>query len=150
MDGLITVGQILLAGLGTLFFGISLSVEKNDLPYVGLVGAICFSTNTFFSMVFNSSLLGTFMAALVVSFLAIFLSKQRQKPMAVFLASGIVPILPGYSIFKMVLGFVEQNNNDIVVYGTLSLQILVIIAVGVVIASSVSRILDYVIKKRIS
>lgn len=150
MDGLITVGQILLAGLGTLFFGISLSVEKNDLPYVALIGAICFSANKFFSMAFSSLILGTFMAALTVSLLSIFLSKQRQKPMAVFLASGIVPILPGYSIFKMVLGFIEQNNNDIVIYETIALQKLVIIAVGVVIASSVSKIINYVISKRIS
>ena len=150
MDGLITIGQILLAGLGTLFFGISLSVEKKDLPYVAFIGAICFSTNKFFSMFFASPILGTFMAALMVSFLAIFLSKQRQKPMAVFLASGIVPILPGYSIFKMVLGFVEQNSNDIIVYGTTALQALIIIAVGVVIASSISKIIDYVIRKRIS
>lgn len=147
MNGLVTVGQILLAGLGTLFFGISLSVEKNDLPYVAFIGAICFGVNKFFSIIFSSIIFGIFMAALIVSFLSIFLSKKRQKPMEVFLASGIVPILPGYSIFKMVLGFVERNSNDIIVYGAISLQALIIISVGIVTASSISKIIDYVFNK---
>ena len=147
MDTLITIVQILLAGLGTMAFGISLNIEKNDLPYVAFVGSICFSTRKFFSIAFSSSIFGTFIAALVISFLSIFLSKQRQKPMSVFLASGILSILPGYSIFKMLLGFVKHNSNEIIIYGIKSIQILIIIAISAIIASSISKIIDYAIKK---
>ena len=144
MDILISIGQILLVGAGTALFGILLGVAKEDLVYAGFMGAICQGSYLFFNMTFDSKVLAMFIASLVVSFLSIFLSQFKDKPMPVFLATGLIPLLPGYYIFKTILGFVEQNGTDIVFYGYQVIQSLAIIVVAIVIATSVSRFLTYV------
>lgn len=143
MDILISTGQILAVGVGTAIFGILLGVSKEDLIYAGFMGAICQGSYLFFYMTFDSGILATFIASLVVSFLSIFLSKFKEKPMPIFLATGLIPLLPGYYIFKTILGFVEQDGNDIVGFGYQVVQSLAIIVVAIVIATSISRVLTY-------
>lgn len=146
MDILIIILQILLVGLGTLLFGIIFNASTEELPYMFLMGTLCRGAYVFFYMNLDSMVLATFFAALIVSLVSIFLSKSKNKPLPVFLTAGILPILPGYSIFKTILGVVEGKPNDIFTYGILTLQSLTIITLSVIIASSVSKMLTYLKK----
>lgn len=141
MEILEAIIRIIFIGIGTGFFSVALEADKEDLPINALMGAICYGTYIYILNLFNSLLISTLLASLLVSFLAIYLTRKREKPLQIYLVAGIIPLLPGYSIFKMVLGFVNQDFSTVLLNTNLTLQILGVIVVSVIIASSLTKIL---------
>lgn len=133
--------RILLIGLGTGFVSIALEASKEDLPVNALLGSICYATYLYAEQTFNSSMLATFLASFLISFLAIYLTRKRGKPLQIFLIAGIIPLLPGLNIFNMVFGFVNQDSNAIIENGNMTIQILAIIVLSLVFASSITKLL---------
>lgn len=133
--------KIIMVGLGTGFVSIALEASKEDLPINALLGSICFATYLYVIQVFNNSMLATFLASFLISFLSIYLTRKRGKPLQVFLIAGIIPLLPGLNIFKMVFGFVNQDNTAIFENANLTIQILAIIVISIVFASSITKLL---------
>lgn len=133
--------KIVMVGLGTGFVSIALEASKEDLPINALLGSICFATYLYVIQIFNNSMLATFLASFLISFLSIYLTRKRGKPLQVFLIAGIIPLLPGLNIFKMVFGFVNQDNTAIFENANLTIQILAIIVISIVFASSITKLL---------
>lgn len=133
--------KIIMIGLGTGFVSIALEASKEDLPINAMLGSICFATYLYVIQIFNNSMLATFLASFLISFLSIYLTRKRGKPLQVYLIAGIIPLLPGLNIFKMVFGFVNQNNATIVENANLTIQILAIIVLSIVFASSITKLL---------
>lgn len=133
--------KIVMVGFGTGFVSIALEASKEDLPINALLGSICFATYLYVIQIFNNSMLATFLASFLISFLSIYLTRKRGKPLQVFLIAGIIPLLPGLNIFKMVFGFVNQDNTAIFENANLTIQILAIIVISIVFASSITKLL---------
>lgn len=133
--------KILMVGLGTGFVSIALEASKEDLPINALLGSICFATYLYVIQVFNNNMLATFLASFLISFLSIYLTWKRGKPLQVFLIAGIIPLLPGLNIFKMLFGFVNQDTTAIFENANLTIQILAIIVISIVFASSITKLL---------
>lgn len=141
MDILTILGEILLIGVGCGLLGIPMEAGKEDLPVNALLGAICYGTYLYVSRISGNLLLATFAGSLTLAFLAIYLTRRTGKPMQVYLVTSIIPLLPGYNIFRMVLSFIEADYADALENANLTLQILALVAVSLIIASSVTRIL---------
>ena len=133
--------KIVMVGFGTGFVSIALEASKEDLPINALLGSICFATYLYVIQIFNNSMLATFLASFLISLLSIYLTRKRGKPLQVFLIAGIIPLLPGLNIFKMVFGFVNQDNTAIFENANLTIQILAIIVISIVFASSITKLL---------
>jgi uncharacterized membrane protein YjjB (DUF3815 family) len=133
--------KIIMIGFGTGFVSIALSASKDDLPINALLGSICFATYLYVIEITNNSLLATFLASFLISFLSIYLTRKRGKPLQIYLIAGIIPLLPGLNIFKMVFGFVNQDNTAILENANLTIQILAIIVISIVFASSITKLL---------
>lgn len=141
MEILTMVIRILFIGLGTGLFSIVLDADKEDLPLNALLGAICYGCYLYFVTLFNSIMVATLFASLLVSFLAIYLTRKNKKPLQVYLVAGILCLLPGSNIFEMVLGFVNQDFSSVMTNANLTLQILGAIVLSVIIASSLTDVL---------
>lgn len=133
--------KIIMIGLGTGFVSIALEASKEDLPINAMLGSICFATYLYIVQIFNNNMLATFLASFLISFLAIYLTRKRGKPLQIYLIAGIIPLLPGLNIFKMVFGFVNQDNTAILENANLTIQILAIIVISIVFASSITKLL---------
>ena len=142
MDILIIVAEIVFIGIGTGLFSIVLESDKEDLPINALMGSICYGSYIYILNLFNSFVVATLLASLLVSFLAIYLTRKHEKPLQVYLVAGIIPLLPGSNIFNMVLGFVNQDLSTILINANLTLQILGVIVVSIIVASSITKIIN--------
>lgn len=141
MDILKTLMEILLIGIGCGLLGIPMEAGNEDLPLNALLGGICYGSYLYVSRITGNLLLATFAGSLTLAFLAIYLTRRTKKPMQVYLVTSIIPLLPGYNIFRMVLSFIEADYADSLQNANLTLQILALIAISLIIASSVTRIL---------
>ena len=143
MDILIEIFRILMIGAGTGLTSIALEASREDLPINALMGSICYAAYLYTNKLFDSPMLATFCASLLISFLAIYLTRKRRKPLQIFLVAGIIPLLPGLNIFKMVLALVDQELSDVLYNANLTMQILAVIVISLVTASSITRILKF-------
>ncbi len=133
--------EIIMMGVGTGFISIALEASKEDLPINAMLGSICWATYLYALQTFDNSLLSVFLASFLISFLSIYLTRRIGKPLQVYLIAGIIPLLPGLNIFYMVFGFVNQDSKAIIENATLTIQILAIIVLSLVFASSITRLL---------
>ena len=143
MDILVEIFRILMIGVGTGLTSIALEASKEDLPVNALLGSICYAAYLYTNKLFESPMLATFFASLLISFLAIYLTRKRKKPLQIFLVAGIIPLLPGLYIFKMVLALVDQEFSEVLINANATMQILAVIVISLVTASSVTKILKF-------
>ncbi len=141
METLIIIIKIILIGVGTGFFSVAMEADKEDLPINALLASICYGTYIYILSLSDNMMIATLIATLLVSFLAIYLTRKRQKPLQIYLVAGIIPLLPGLNILKMVLGFVYQDYTAILVNANLTIQILFAIVMSIIIASSITTML---------
>jgi len=134
--------EIIMIGLGTGFISIALEASKEDLPINMILGSICWATYLYSFQLFDNKMLSIFFASFLISFLSIYLTRKMRKPLQVYLIAGIIPLLPGLNIFYMVFGFVNQDSKAILENAYLAIQILAIIVLSLIFASSITRLLQ--------
>lgn len=82
-----------------------------------------------------SDFLCAFLSALSVTLLAEVLARIRKAPTIVFLLPGIVPIVPGSSLYYMMSALVFRTYDSAVTYGRATLYISVGIVTGIIVVS---------------
>lgn len=125
--------SIISAFISTIGFSIIFHAERKHLLVCGSVGAIAW---TFYLMMekISSTVFSSFIAALVVTALSYILAKKRRTPITVFLIAGIIPLVPGLGLYRMMSALLDQNYNLALNYATLTFEIAGVIAgaVGIV------------------
>ena len=84
------------------------------------------------SVVFSS-----FISAFIVAIISAILSKIFKAVTTIFFIPGILPIVPGVAMYKMVYSIIDGNTNDIVYYLLQALLIAGGIALAIFITDSV-------------
>lgn len=143
MDILMDIIRILVIGLGTGLLGIPFEAGKEDLPINALLGSITFGTYFYINQLTHKVILATFIGTLVLSFLATYLTRKTKKPLQIYLVTAIIPLVPGYNLFKMVQSFLGGEYGDALLNMTLMIQLLSVIVLSTVIASSFTKMLKY-------
>ena len=122
--------QFLAAFIAVVAWSINLEIPKKYLTIAGLVGAIGWITYLV-SMYFNlPEIFSYFLSALVVTILSLILSKILNAVSTIFLIPGILPIVPGIAMYKMIYSLINNNNADAIHY----LLQAIFIAVGIALA----------------
>lgn len=122
--------QFIAAFIAVVAWSINLEIPKKYLVIVGLVGAIGWITYLI-TMYFNiSEIFSYFLSALVVAILSLILSKVLKAVSTIFLIPGILPIVPGISMYKMIYSLINNNNEEAIHY----LLQAIFIAVGIALA----------------
>ncbi|OON97874.1 MAG: hypothetical protein ATN36_02330 [Epulopiscium sp. Nele67-Bin005] len=97
----------------TLAYSIVFNVPKNHLLICSAIGSIGWTAYTLCSSYFlYSEATSNFVAALIVSTLATILSRQRFAPVTVFLIPGIIPLVPGYALYKTMYALVIADYSQ--------------------------------------
>lgn len=125
--------SIISAFISTIGFSIIFHAEKKHLIICGFVGAIAWTIYLLLEKQ-SSSVFASFIAALVVTSLSYILAKKRRTPITVFLIAGIIPLVPGLGLYRMMSALLDQNYNLAINYATLTFEIAGVIAgaVGIV------------------
>lgn len=114
-------------------FAIIFNAPRKELVSCGATGALGWIVYYYVMKATENSTTASFFGAIAVSAATRFLSYSRQAPSTLFLIPGIIPLVPGYLIYNLMLSFLEKDPYKSYASGVGTLQISAAIAIGIVI-----------------
>ena len=137
--------HFLLSFISCLGFGILFSVQKENLVLSAVVGAIGWTMVIILQKPHISYIFAHFLAGLTVGILSELFAIMRKTPATVFMVIGIIPLVPGFGVYKAMLFFVNGNIDGGVAEGIHASFIAVALAVGIILATSSTRLVRKVL-----
>lgn len=127
--------NLLSVWISTIGFSIVFHVRRKHLLICGTVGAAGYAVYQIGENRGLSSVLSTFLAALLVTQLSYFLAKRLKTPITVFLITGILPLVPGLALYRTMYSLLIADYNASLGYAILTFEIAGAIAGAIVIIS---------------
>ncbi|MBQ5800525.1 MAG: threonine/serine exporter family protein [Clostridia bacterium] len=130
--------QVLGAFAAAITLSIMFDIPKKHIIVDGIVGAagwLCYLLVTKVSTVYFA----VFFASLLVALSATVLSKVLRTPTTVLMIPGLLPMVPGVSIYRVVYYTLENEPELIRHYLLEALQIAAMIAFAILIVETVFR-----------
>lgn len=139
--------QIAVAFVATVSFAVLFQVPKEQYVYSGICGAAgwwCYLLVRQITLP-NSFL---FAAVVVLTIMARVFAVYRKTPVTVFLICGLFPLVPGAGIYYTAYNFIMGYNDLAVAKGIETIKIAVAIALAIVFAFSMPKLLFTFASKR--
>ncbi len=136
------------AYLCTVGFSIMFNVPRKIVGYCGLSGAIGWVLYIWISVDMNSTIAACFVGALFVGLFGEYLAYKLKKPATIFVIPGIIPLVPGYGIYYSMFQIIDKNYTEALDVGFESMLSAISIAAGVIIATSVGRVVRQILRIR--
>lgn len=133
--------QIIYSFLSTIGFAVLFNIPKGSILMSGINGAAGWAIYMIINNIYSSPVAATFLAAITVGLIGEILAKHFKKPATVFIIPGIVPLVPGAGTYYTMLAIVEKNFLEAANIGTETLFIAGSIASGIIISSSLIKVL---------
>lgn len=138
-----------LAFISCLGFGILFNVQKRTLLLAAVNGAIGWTILLSLDIPQVSYIFANLFAALVVGLLAELFAIIQKTPATAFIVIGVIPLVPGFRMYRSMLFFVRGNLDKGIAEGVHSCFMAVAIAVGIILATSIVRMIRHPIKEYI-
>lgn len=135
--------KIIIQSIGAFFavvgFSSIMEAPKKFRFWSGLAGAVCWFSYLVVLLLSNSKIFAAFLSSLTVALFAHIAARKLKAPMTVFLIPGILPLVPGASIYYSVYYVIQNNSMQYNYYLMETLQIAGAIALAVFLMDSVFR-----------
>lgn len=150
MEILEIVLKSIAAGIAALGFGILFNVPQRTLFPIGILGAMG-GLVKFGVMFFNVDIVfASFLSATFIGLVSIRMAYSKDSPPLVFYIPSVIPLIPGFFIYKMMLGIMSLTSiNDTDIYlqnlmntvnnGTKAIFILISLGIGVAVPMLITR-----------
>lgn len=140
------VGQIIIqiagAFLAVISFALILEVPRTYILYAGLVGALGWLVYLLIDLAAGSVTMAAFVSSLGVALISHIFARKFKAPVTVFLVAGILPSVPGASIYKSVYYVISDASSVANFYLVETLQIAGAIAMAIFIMDSIFRLIQ--------
>lgn len=141
---MIFVQQFLIGTFACLGYGLLCHIPKRSLIAAALVGGCSWLTYYAIFHSGQSEVTASFLAAGVVSVLADILARQLKEAATMFAIPGIIPLVPGGSLYYTILEIVNNNYDQAITTGTKTFFIAGSIAISLLVFGSFIRIVHYI------
>ena len=138
-----------LAFISCLGFVILFNVQKRTLLLAAVNGAIGWTILLSLDIPQVSYIFANLFAALVVGLLAELFAIIQKTPATAFIVIGVIPLVPGFRMYRSMLFFVRGDLDKGIAEGVHSCFMAVAIAVGIILATSIVRMIRHPIKEYI-
>lgn len=105
--------------------------------FVGMIGWMIFLMTSFV----QNDVLQTFFATIIVAMLAEVMARMEKAPATIFLLTGCFPLFPGRGIYESMLSCVQGNPDVFIVSLVHTFSISTAIALGILIISTIFKII---------
>ena len=139
--------QFIYATLATFGFTLIFRVPKSAIIVASLTGGLGWLTYQFAAGYGFTAIIACFLGACVVALLSDIASKLSKEASTVFIIPGIMPLVPGAGMYRMMLEFI---HNDMAGFADEAVQTLMsagAIAVGLLVMGSLLKIIRMGAKK---
>lgn len=140
--------KLLWAMLGSLGFGIIFNVNRNKLLPVMIGGFLNYFVYYIILRITNNIFLSAAFCAIVTSLYSECLALMLKCPTTIFILTGLIPSVPGSSLFYTMQNLVLKNTNEALKQGIITIEVILGIVSGMLFASAVMVILNTKKKKR--
>ena len=123
------------------------SVPKRNTYLSALCGSVSWTILIFFQSIGINYIFATLAGALAVGLLADLFAVLQKTPVTCFIVIGTIPLVPGFKVYKTMLFFVTDKLEKGVSEGVQAAFIAIAISVGLIISTSVTRLIRAVKKK---
>ncbi len=121
-------------------FSLILEVPKKLVVWSGLAGGLCWLVYLLVREASASVVLAAFLSGISVACFGQTAAKKLKAPATVFLIPGILPLVPGASIYHSVYFMIHNNREQSAYYLTETLQIAGAIAMAVFLVDSLFQL----------
>jgi len=135
--------SILSAGFVAGAFGILFNVRGKNVFFAGLNGSIGFSIYSLALHLGIGSYIAMFFASIGMAVYSEITARLRKAPASLFLVAALIPIVPGGGIFQFVLYILQGEISAATATGMITLMETGGIAIGVIIVSSVIKMMPH-------
>lgn len=133
--------HFIFALISTVGFSVLFNVPKKSIFYAGLTGGIGWTLYMYIKGLTLSSTLAIFIASTFVGILGEVFARIDKKPVTTFVIPGIVPLVPGYTIYLSMINLINQDFNTAAQYGTEAVFTSGAISVGIILVTSFAKIM---------
>ena len=133
--------QILFAVLATFCFGIIFNIRGKNIIFSAIVGGISWGTYLFSLELSTSIIFAYFASSVVLTICSEVSAKLLKTPVTSILISGLIPLVPGSGIYYTMYYILEKDIENALSKGTETLFIALALSFGIVVISSIVRIL---------
>lgn len=140
--------KLLCAALGTLGFGLIFNANKNKLIYIMIGGFINYLAYMLTYESTENIFLSSGVCAVVTSLYSEVLAVILKCPSTIFILTGLIPSVPGSSLFYTMQNLVLGNSSDALNQGIITIEVILGIVSGILFASVFSAIFNIKEKKK--
>lgn len=133
--------HIIISFISTVGFGIIFNVPKKELVRCGIVGTVSWMIYYSLYMHHMSVVIATGVAAFAVAIISQVFAIKYRVPVIIFIAGGIIPLVPGGVAYNAMKSFVENDYLLAVSYTTNTAMLAGTIALGIVFAEVVNQVI---------
>jgi uncharacterized membrane protein YjjB (DUF3815 family) len=150
MEILTIISKSIAAGFAGAGFAILFNVPQRTLLPIGILSALG-GLVKFGTMYFNVGIVfASFLAAIIIGLVSIRMAYSKDSPPLVFYIPSVIPLIPGFFIYKMMLGIMSLTSiNDTDLYlqnliatvnnGAKAIFILISLGIGVAVPMLITR-----------
>lgn len=131
--------QVIGAFVAVIAVAIIFGVPKKFLIYSGLVGAVGWLVYLLIRNIGGNYIVSMFFAALVVAFISHSFARIFKTPVTLFLIAGILPLVPGVGMYRIVYNLLANNNSQAAFYFSETIQIAGMIALAIFIMDTIFK-----------
>lgn len=132
--------QVLGAFIGVMAIAINFGVPKKFLIHSGINGALGWLVYLLLSSRGISSVVSMFYSAIVIAIISHTFARIFKTPVTLFLISGILPLVPGLGMYRIVHYILANDYSMAGVYLNETIQIAGMIALAIFLIDTVFRI----------
>ena len=133
--------QIIASTIGALGFAVLFNVRgTKKLLAAALGGGFGRALFLLLCLGIDSSVLCHFIVAMTVSFYAELMARVLKTPATVFIAPCLIPMMPGASLYYTMANALGDNVDGFLEKGVATLETATALAVGIIVATVVMRL----------
>ena len=143
--------HFLFAAMATCGFSIFFNASKKLLLPSSVVGGVGWIIYLVMSVHFDNPLVYAFTAAIFIAVSSEIFARLLKQPAIVIIIPGILPLVPGISLYNTVLYTIQKKYELAASTGTRAIIVSIGISLGILVVASLSRMFNiYKLKKAFS
>ena len=133
--------QIVAGFVGTLGFAVLFNIRGKRFVFAGLGGLLSWILFILLNRVIPNEPVCYFFVAVMISAYAELMARLLKTPTTTFITTSLVPLIPGGSLYYTMSYAFESNLERFLEKGVYTLELASALALGIIIATTATRIL---------
>ena len=132
--------QILTGFIGSLGFAVLFNIRGKRLIAAAFGGFLSWTLFVFLNLFIHNDPVNYFLVALAVSIYAEVMARVMKTPTTTFITTALIPLIPGGSLYYTMAYAFHSNIDRFLEKAIYTLQLASSLALGIIIATTLSRI----------